>query len=469
MHINRFPSSVPYSASNIFFPATMATHENTNLNPSLRKNIITKDIFTCLPIDDLLISYVFSRLPVKTLLMLRSVSKSCMSLISSPYLIEPHLFKSYNDDDVLSCLPKLIIYNILLRLPVKTLLQLKSVSKSWLSLISSRDFVKTHYSKSNNDPEFTHHHLIVTYRKLLHNCEPEDLGLYEFKGLSLYSLLNEPEPATTEVIRHEDIDTKFMDQVVGCCKGLICLLTYYREDLILWNPSTGESRTLPKRELPNFDSRFSYYGFCYDEFNDDFKVFCIIGLRYSNKHEFSVYSSKTDCWRRIGDFSFPRSQVYKPRKGVFVNEAMYWDFGLDNPIFSLDIRTETIRKVMQPRNGDVCRRTLGIFGKNLSFSTFGNTHFDLWVMKTCGADNSWSKLFTIPYTDTITKYSRIEPIDICVNGDIIMMLDKHIQLYNSKDNTLKDLFDTSEEFYDGKYNNYCMVYTYAESLFSPLF
>lgn len=54
-----------------------------------------------------------------------------------------------------------IVVNILSRLPVKTLLRCKLVSKSWLSIISSRDFIKTHLSRSTDNPHFTHHQLIL--------------------------------------------------------------------------------------------------------------------------------------------------------------------------------------------------------------------------------------------------------------------------------------------------------------------
>uniref|UniRef100_K4BVS7 F-box domain-containing protein n=1 Tax=Solanum lycopersicum TaxID=4081 RepID=K4BVS7_SOLLC len=59
-----------------------------------------------------------------------------------------------------SVLPIELIVEILIRLPVKTLLKMRSVSKSWSSLISTPEFVKAHVKFSANNREFAHHRLL---------------------------------------------------------------------------------------------------------------------------------------------------------------------------------------------------------------------------------------------------------------------------------------------------------------------
>lgn len=117
-------------------------------------------------------------------------------------------------------------------------------------------------------------------------------------------------------------------------------------------------------------------------------------------------------------------------------------------------------------------------------------------MKKSGVEKSWTKLFTIPYVDRPkdrllemlypnidrernldrpTELSFLKPINISVNGEIIMMLNSHIQLYNPKDNTYKELFDRGEchEYprdegrFMYRYGFNCDVNTYVESLISP--
>lgn len=50
---------------------------------------------------------------------------------------------------------------------------IKAASKSWMSLISSPDFIKTHVTKSTNDPQFTYHHLLVNCVSLYGFCYDE--------------------------------------------------------------------------------------------------------------------------------------------------------------------------------------------------------------------------------------------------------------------------------------------------------
>lgn len=74
---------------------------------------------------------------------------------------------------------------------------------------------------------------------------------------------------------------------------------------------------------------------------------------------------------------------------------------------SLYIKTETCRQIEPPKYGeDVSSLTLGTLGKNLSVYEFDNTHANLWIMKTCSGEESWTKLFTIPYIDEPTLLSR---------------------------------------------------------------
>lgn len=138
------------------------------------------------------------------------------------------------------------------------------------------------------------------------------------------------------------------------------------------------------------------HGFCYDESNDDFKVFTIFGYE---EFKVAVYSLKSDSWRIIGDFSF----------------------ALPNHI------GET-----------ACRMTLGTFDKSLSILYKFKTHADLWVMKECGLDESWTKLFTIPHMNGTLGYPYYTTItSLSVNGNIILNFgwELSMELNHPKKNT----------------------------------
>lgn len=181
-----------------------------------------------------------------------------------------------------------ILYEILLRLPVKTLLQYKTICKSWLSLISSSHFVKTHLSISTNDTQFTHHYLLPKHQK-------QDY----LESYSVYSMLNKPVTEAIKIDSPIKNDSQDLAEVVGCCNGLVCLKIGKPMHVFFWNPCTRKIRRLP--ELINTELELVNFGFGYDEFSDDFKLFVIAGYHGYEK-KVSVYSSKSNSWKRIGDF-----------------------------------------------------------------------------------------------------------------------------------------------------------------------
>lgn len=136
----------------------------------------------------------------------------------------------------LECKRKKLLYSILL--PVKTFLILKSVCKSLLSLVSSTDFVETQLSVSTNDPHFTHHYLVLgdwTYEL------PCDVPCLDFYSCSVHSLLHDP---FTEYLSGKDL---YFRTIVGNCNGLLVGQDGVDSNqLFLWNPSTQEIKKLPE-------------------------------------------------------------------------------------------------------------------------------------------------------------------------------------------------------------------------------
>lgn len=344
--------------------------------------------------------------------------------------------------------PQEIINLILVSLPVKSLFRFRSVCKLWLSIISTPSFIKAHQdSMSTKDP-----------RLILADAPFDSQDNYqhlEFSTCSLYNLQNDlltDEPVT------ETIEGNFNSVVGYCINGLVCLVSDDDFRAVLWNPSTRKSRRLPKIDMAHY---YVCYGFCYDECNDDFKVFAI----YSDddcafEYKVSVYSSKSDSWRVIGDLPFN----VVCGNGVFANRAIYWEVYADDFfIISFDIKTETYRQVLQPKydlEETPCWK-FGNFGNSLYVLYDLDTYADLWVIKEFDPKESWTKLVTVQYYDgLVTNFRDIRPICIFENGVIMLNLRYTLVLYNSKDNTFKDLLE--EICYERLY-----VYSYVESLVSP--
>lgn len=348
---------------------------------------------------------------------------------------------SHKNQSLNPTLPDDIIFDLLSGLPVKTLLRFRSVCKSWLSLISSPDFIKTHLSISTKDPHFTHHHLAYKSGSTIRSC-------------SLYSLLNHPVTGPIQL----DCPYSYM-RLRGYCNGLVCLSSNNPYYVYLWNPSTRKLWRLPKLDTMTVTDNQICYGFYYDERNDDFKVYVVAGYSVL---KLSFYSSKSGCWRLIPDFPY---SVLSCGEGVLADGAFHWNVaGLnyhgDNYIVSLDIKTETHRQTLNPKYGQPVK-ALGTFGKSLyALCNAENISADFWVMKEWGVEETWTKLLSIPFIDGLPldhcyRY-KITPICITVNGDYVLSSGPCILLYNCKDK-ITVLFDKGSKDYQCYFN-------YVESL-----
>ena len=193
-----------------------------------------------------------------------------------------------------------IIFEILLKLPVISLLRCKAVCKEWYALISDKRFIKTHYSLSSTNNNFAH--LVFfsgNYHEKLKSCPINDILFdnsvnnaleYPFKCSSRYYSQN---------------------RIVGSCNGLLCI--YHEGALLIYNPSTR----ILNRLYYGFNYWDAQFGFGYDELNDDYKVVAIL---YDAK-KVKIYSLKTGKWKNICDF--PKCYDLIAR-GIFSNGVLHW-------------------------------------------------------------------------------------------------------------------------------------------------
>jgi hypothetical protein len=159
-------------------------------------------------------------------------------------------------------IPWVILIEILSWLPVKTLVRLMCVSKSWKSLISSdKAFTKLQFERSPK-----HKHVIIS----LEEEEEEDRACFILSPL--LRVLEEP----SSMIQQDNCFRFKADLgVVGSCNGLVCLCTsvnvcgyWFR----LYNPATrlmfDESPILSR----SVSFEFLRFGFGYDDLRDTYKV-----------------------------------------------------------------------------------------------------------------------------------------------------------------------------------------------------
>ncbi|KAF3678231.1 putative F-box/kelch-repeat protein-like isoform X2 [Capsicum annuum] len=354
-----------------------------------------------------------------------------------------------------SIIPDEIIIEILLRLPTKLLSRFMCVSKPWHKLISSPDFIKTHLKLISNDKEYSHHRVLLT-----------GIG-GNFNFCSFPPLFNEEQCTELFPINSPIQKSYLLSRAVGSVDGLICLFNQPRE-IIIWNPTISKSKELHnfRKDILSFDER---YGFGYDKSNDEYKV-VFVDYCSSTDDEFSpsnmrtvvsIYSSRTDSLRTVHD---QLQHIYLVNdSGKFVNKKIYWvsstEFNNHNvrSIISFDVADETWESMELPFSGeDDSYFELGVMESNLALLYTSHLHAttsNLWILKHCGVDVSWTKLFNIKYPRNAggrmcIPQSTLSIIHFCQsnNGDILILLPPVIMIYDGSTRELKHVVDVGRCF-----------------------
>ncbi|KAL6344389.1 hypothetical protein AAG906_039645 [Vitis piasezkii] len=369
-----------------------------------------------------------------------------------------------------------IIVEILLRLPVKSLIRFRCVCKQWLSLITDPKFTKLHLTRAIDKGNYLDNRrflvcIYVNIDRAVDAVSPSVRGqiVGYCKGMvcmdfelntSIYTVVND----------NACVGIGFCSigyQLVGSCNGIICSV-YGFNTFYLLNPSIREHKTLPYPGEIHFGRAFYGYllhGFGYDSSTDDYKLFR--GSYSPVKSTIEIFSLKTNSWRRIQEFP-----TYHPSQhsGVFVNTALHWatdkvsdgdGMHLGNRVVSFDLKEEKFMEVPLPDETCIgsCP-TLGVLGGDLSMIQH---HVDdshqIWRMKEYGVKHSWTKLIRLP-PSPITK---VVPFDYTKDGDIVVLVNKlELAIYNSKTEALENIALVAPQS-----DYWYRVALYMETLISP--
>ncbi|XVE81273.1 hypothetical protein DITRI_Ditri15bG0050500 [Diplodiscus trichospermus] len=357
-------------------------------------------------------------------------------------------------------LPPDIIANILSRLPVKSLLRSKCVSKPWQSLISDPQFAKLHLNQSQKNSNINPHRVLVSTNPMQSiDYEAHNGSEHGSKGV-----LELDYPAPIEK------DPEYDVELVGSCNGLICLVVDYK-DFILWNPSTRQSRELPKpKHRPN---RFSVYGLGYDFSTDDYKLLRV-ARQYpaiaSDEAKLEVLSMTTNVWRRIPDLQ--TDQMKLDGCGIFLNGSLHFlarKVSSLNKILSFDLAKEKFHELVPLPDRLEENHYVGVLGLGVSgdclclFIECGENLYEGWVMKEFGVKSSWTRLFSSP-VDPWPGYKYYQSA-LCYTKDGKVLIDF--------DGYRLDMFDSKEQRFENLAirNNWDWFHSiaYTESLVSPHF
>ncbi|KAK9160751.1 hypothetical protein Syun_007092 [Stephania yunnanensis] len=324
----------------------------------------------------------------------------------------------------MSSLPQEIIEGILSRLPVKSLLRFRCVSKSWHKLIADPNFIKIHLNQANLNNN------IKIMLKSDFICSVDNNEVCD-------QIVNLHHPFEAPIRGAE---------ILGSCNGLVCIKSD-KEVIWLWNPSTREHKKLPEIPVEFSGSNFSIvYGFGYDPITDDYKVVRVYSydddddVRHS---EVKVYLLSLNSWKVIPDI--PYESYY--RAGRLLNGALHWVAtrcnALDESslIISFDIGDEVFREVPLPEFEDGKGQVnVAVLAGCLCILRHCKLHLEVWVMKRYGVGESWTRLFLIGQPTYNQFLGYIKPLCISKNGEILLDKDgEHLILYDPKDGRVRNI------------------------------
>ncbi|KAL2513141.1 F-box/kelch-repeat protein [Abeliophyllum distichum] len=143
---------------------------------------------------------------------------------TNPHLPEGTSGINAQDSMPLPILPQELIFDIISRLSVKSLVQFRCICKSWLSLISSHEFAKTHLKisseKNRGGPDSLAFGRCTEHGVTLYSCNLDSL-MHETKSIN-----------AVEIYDDTMVSSLWM---IGSINGLICLSVRPNE-IFLWNP-----------------------------------------------------------------------------------------------------------------------------------------------------------------------------------------------------------------------------------------
>ncbi|KAJ4900680.1 F-box/LRR-repeat/kelch-repeat protein [Raphanus sativus] len=358
--------------------------------------------------------------------------------------------------------PHHVVELIMERLPVKSLLSFKAVSKQWKSTIESGFFQE---------------------RQLKHRQQSGDQDVLMVSSTSLRTLVFGSLSSSSSV----KIPWGNEDYLVcqSSVDGLLCLYDTDQPGFVV-NPTTGWYRPLPlsrlqqliiglgdgyyKLEHANFDP-----GFGKDEFTGTHKPVWLynsfeIGLENATTCE--VFDFQTNSWRYVTPSAPCRILGGLPTP-VFVDGSLHWFTECEETkVLSFDLRTETFKVISKAPFASNERRQLNILLCNLNnrLCVSQKKKFDQVIWSFNSFNKTWDKLWSIDINRTRLSFGfpslcALSPLAIFVEKE---KKKKKLLFYDQGDNQTLVIHDPETQSHDVAFSDKSIGYPvcYFPSLIS---
>ncbi|XP_058209003.1 F-box protein CPR1-like [Rhododendron vialii] len=325
-----------------------------------------------------------------------------------------------------------ILAEILVRLPVESLIRFTSVCKTWHSFITSPSFIAKHLDHTKTNTE----NLLLTTYTFIDNRERYLLC----RGDEFAELVS---PLSTS-LGHR--------RVVGKCNGLLCMVdTTSPPCIILWNPLIRKSLILPMPSLPETSPPPFVLGFGAHPTTHEYMLVFIVYEKADDLGKFpskvELYTQGTGSWRSISIVDHPHQVVRFSCLHAFVNGAIHWIAidtrvmnGLSSLIMLFNMGSQAFSVMMMPATlvsqSPLCLAIMA-YKESLAVLCHGQLEEGsccIWVMKEYGVAESWAKLYNITLPGVL-----YQTVGLRKNGKVLLsMSENHKRLlwYDCETKTL---------------------------------
>ncbi|CAH8347398.1 unnamed protein product [Eruca vesicaria subsp. sativa] len=332
--------------------------------------------------------------------------------------------------------PEELEEEILLRMPLKSILRFKTVSKRWRSILESRSFAERRMKAANKNPK-----ILAVGDQSRFKLDAGEIDVVCLGGEAA------KRPSLT-------------------CEGLVCIPVPGCVNIL--NPSTEEYISFPTGTDP-VTTRFDYIfftaswwnifpgccamGFGKDEVNGDYKV---VRMFFDPIFHCEILNVSIGEWKLIKP---PPYRVDPRRKSVYLNGSIYWLEMLDiDSILALDLHTEEFRDVPVPPESTDLDQIVNLENR-LAIAIPGTEPDWTLVLWTLDAQE---KTWTLTYTIRLRLYDRepykvwFRPVAVCKEGNLLFCDNKkRLFKYYPKTNSLSCIS-----------SDICVISDFAENLVS---
>ncbi|XP_076948082.1 F-box protein At5g07610-like [Bidens hawaiensis] len=362
-----------------------------------------------------------------------------------------------------------ILTEILLQLPVTSILWFISVSKHWRWLLS-------------------HRHFTLRYNKL-----PTSPGLFVDKKYVPFDAEDRSPPPFRHLNFCHDLH---IIKIVQSCNGLLLLCCSDRgftrnDEYYVLNPTTKQFGIIPS--VPGVDNARKMIRFMGLAFHPTtcprYKVVCILGNKYT--FHMKIYYSETKEWKAL-NINFPERRYYVSfGSGVYWNGAIHWD-PCGGSLFYFNLNVEKLQKLPIPLPVQARLRIVLVplppiyFGESrghlhLVNVTCHESRFHLTVYEMLGDHSGWFVKYEVGrdhmdcypgiQSNMYDPYGGFNILDV-VRGEeeedtfLVSSTSRTIVRYNLKDKSVKWLFDMTTTDYDIVRFERGKIHRYIQSLTS---